>query len=283
MKKKAPCVAAVHDLSGLGRCSLSVVLPVLSVMGCACCALPTAYLSASTLYPASDKFVFQDLTAEMAGASAHWAELDRHFDAVYSGFLGSADQIAVLEHFLDVFAAPDTLVLVDPVMGDGGKPYRTCTPELRERLSALAGRADLVTPNLTEAAILLGERYEDVPRDRSGLERWLRRLSLDGRRSVLLTGVSLKPGTVGCGGFDRDAGSVFFSAVKEEPAHFPGTGDLFASVTLGALLRGEGLEAGAKLAVEFVAGCVRRTLALGTPVREGVQFEALLGELTGGN
>lgn len=277
----APRIAAIQDISGFGRCSMTVVLPVLSAMGGQCCPLPTAYLSAHTAFPASQHATFLDMTGQMAGTMAHWAELGVTFDAIYSGFLGSEGQISLIEDFYSRFRGEHTLVLVDPVMGDHGKPYRTYTPDMCARMGELAARADVITPNLTEAALLLGEPYEAVPGDEAGLRGWLERLSLEGRRSVVLTGVSLAPGQVGAGWFDRGAGRAGFTMTHQEPAHFPGTGDLFASVVLGSLLRGEALSDAAQLAAEFVQRCAAHTLALGTPVLEGVQFEPLLGELIG--
>lgn len=278
--KKAPHVAAVHDLSGMGRCSLSIVLPVLSAMGCWCSALPTAYLSASTIFPPSERFVFRDLTGEMEGSADHWAELGTRFDALYSGFVGSERQIGVLEDFLCRFRDRDTLVLVDPVMGDWGKPYRTYTPAMCQAMKSLARLADVITPNLTEAAILLDEPYERAPQSEAGLKVWLERLSAEGKRSVIITGVHPAVDCVGCASFDRETGRIALSAVHETPAQFPGTGDLFATVTLGALLGGKALKEAAELAVDFVGECARYTLELGTPLEEGVQFETLLGRLT---
>lgn len=279
MLKCTPHVAAVHDLSGMGRCSLGIVLPVLSALGCWCSPLPTAYLSASTIFPPTDQFVFRDLTGEMAGSTRHWKELDASFDAIYSGFVGSAEQIDVLGDFIRTFRSAGTLVLVDPVMGDWGKRYRTYTQRMCEKMCGLAALADVITPNMTEAAILLGEDYASAPEDEAGLRRWLARLSLEGRRSVILTGVRPGPGRVGAGCFDRETGEISFAAAHEEPAHFPGTGDLFASVALGALLGGKPLKKAVALAVEFVSRCAKRTLELGTPIPEGVQYEGLLGEL----
>lgn len=277
--KLAPHVAAVHDLSGIGRCSLGVVLPVLSVMGCWCSALPTAYLSASTIFPPSKEFTFRDLTGEMSGSIAHWKELGVRFNALYSGFVGSAEQIDVLEAFFHAFKEPHTLTLVDPVMGDWGKPYRTYTPEMCRRMCRLAALADVITPNLTEAAILLDEDYAAAPQDEGGWSEWLERLSLNGTRSVILTGIRPRPGMVGAGSYDRETGEIAFSAAHEEPAQFPGTGDLFACVALGELLRGRSLESAAQRAVEFTAACVKHTMALDAPVEEGVQFEDLLPQL----
>lgn len=277
--KVAPHVAAVHDFSGMGRCSLGVILPTLSVMGCWCSPLPTAYLSGCTIYPPSEKFVFRDLTGEMAGSLDHWEELEVRFDALYSGFVSSAQQIDVVCDFIRRFRGKGVLTLVDPVMGDWGKAYRTYTPAMCAKMADLAAMADIITPNLTEAAILLGEDYAAAPKTREGLKLWLERLSMEGRRSVIITGVHPAPGLVGAACLDRDSGEVAFPAAKEAPAQFPGTGDLFASVALGGMLRGMKLKEAAALAVDFVAKCAGYTLMLGTPVADGVQLESLLGEL----
>lgn len=276
---RAPRVAAVHDLSGLGRCSLGVVLPVLSVMGAQCCPLPTAVLSAHTAFPATDKASFRDLSGEMEQTLGHWAELQASFDAIYSGFLGSVGQIGVLQRLIRAFRDKETLVLVDPVMGDHGRLYRTYTDDMCRRMGELAAGADIITPNLTEAAILLGESYDAIPAGQSGMEGWLRRLSLDGRRSVVVTGVSFTPGMVGAGCFDRQNGKIRFAMARQEKGQFSGTGDLFASVVLGAILRGEPLADAVARAVDFIQKCVSRTLEAATPVLDGVQFEPLLREL----
>lgn len=276
---RTPRVAAVHDLSGLGRCSLTVVLPVLSAMGAQCCPLPTAVLSAHTAFPEPERASFRDLTEEMERGLEHWSALRTRFDAVYSGFLGSAAQIGVLDELINTFRDRETLVLVDPVMGDHGKIYRTYTPDMCKRMRALSAGADLITPNLTEAAFLLGEPYRNVPTGQAEMEKWLSRLSLDGRRSVVVTGVSFTPGTVGAGCFDSRNGKIRFAMARQEDGQFSGTGDLFAAVVLGALLRGETLADAMARAVDFIQLCVAKTLEAETPVLDGVQFEPLLGEL----
>lgn len=275
----APRIAAIQDISGFGRCSLTVVLPVLSAMGSQCCPLLTASLSAHTAFPPSDKATFLDLTGQMEGTTAHWAELGVTFDAIYSGFLGSADQIRIIERFYQQFRGEHTRVLVDPVMGDHGKPYRTCTPDLCAKMRQLADQADCITPNWTEAALLLDEDYANRPTEETGIRNWLERLSLDGKRLVVLTGVSLTEGQIGAGYFDRITGTTGFAMAHQEPAHFPGTGDLFASVLLGALMRGDELPGSVQQAVDFVQRCVACTLEVGTQPLEGVQFEPLLKEL----
>lgn len=276
---RTPKVAAVQDLSGLGRCSLSVVLPVLSVMGAQCCPLPTAVLSAHTAFPAPEAAAFQDLTGAMEQTLRHWEALHTSFDAIYSGFLGSLQQIGVLRRLIQRFRRKETLVLIDPVMGDHGRVYRTYTPEMCEQMIQLAAEADLITPNLTEAALLLGEPFDHIPASQAGIEEWLRRLSLGGKRSVVITGVSLAPKALGAGCLDTRSGKIRFAMAHQEPGQFFGTGDLFAAVLLGSLLRGETLSESTARAVDFIQKSVARTLAAGTPMLEGVQFEPLLREL----
>lgn len=275
----APRVAAIQDISGFGRCSMTVVLPVLSAMGSQCCPLLTASLSAHTAFPPSEKATFLDLTDQMERTAEHWAELGVRFDAIYSGFLGSADQIRIIERFFQQFRGAHTRVLVDPVMGDHGKPYRTYTPDMCNRMRELAAQADCITPNWTEAALLLDEDYESRPTDEAGIREWLERLSLDGKRSVVLTGVSLNSSQIGAGYFDRITSTTGFAMAHQEPAHFPGTGDLFASVLLGALMRGDELPGSVRQAVDFVQRCVAQSIQIGTPPLEGVQFEPMLKEL----
>lgn len=271
-------VAAVHDMSGFGRCSLTVALPVLAAMGAECCPLPTAYLSAHTAFPKSDRAVFLDMTDQMARTGQHWKELGAEFDAIYSGFLGSEAQIGLLGEFIREFRGANTLVMVDPVMGDWGRPYRTYTPDLCRRMGELAEHADVITPNLTEAAILLGEEYDPAPGEAKA-RAWLERLSREGTRSVVLTGVRPEEGRIGAGCLDRETGEASFPSARLEPGTYSGTGDLFASVTLGALLRGESLRAAVARAVDFVQRCAAYTAGQGGSGVEGVMFEGLLREL----
>lgn len=271
----APRIAAVHDLSCFGRCSLTIAIPVLSAMGCQCCPLPTALLSTHTAYPDGS---FLELTAEMDRIADHWAALGVSFDAIYSGFLGSAAQVGTVERLIRRFRRPGLLVVIDPVMGDHGKPYRTCTPELCRSQIALAEQADLITPNLTEAALLLDRPYEALlDTDPTDI---VTALSMDGRRSVVLTGYASAEGLTGALCFDRNTGRLQAVQTPREPASFHGTGDLFTSVLTGALALGASPAAAAQQAAEFVRVCVARTAALGTSVKEGVEFEPLLGLLT---
>lgn len=268
-------IIAVHDLSGFGKCSLGVVIPTLAAMGVRACALPTAYLSAHTAFPPCEHSVFLDLTAQMEATLAHWSELHAQFDGFYSGFLGAPEQMEILERCLSSQRRNGFLAMVDPVMGDGGKPYRTYTPQLCRKMAELTAHADVITPNLTEAAILLNEDYDPSP-DREKAAGWLRRLSLDGRRSVIITGLSLSPDTLGAGCFDRETGITDFAQAPLAHSTFSGTGDLFASVAFGKLLAGKSLPAATQAAVSFVSLTANATLERGGDPVEGADFEPLL-------
>ena len=270
-----PRIAAIHDLSCFGRCSLTIALPVLSAMGCQCCPLPTALLSAHTGFPGN---TFLDLTTEMGRIADHWTAMDLQFGAIYSGFLGSADQVDTVARFFNTFKKSDTAVIVDPVMGDHGTAYRTCTPELCRGMRVLAENADVITPNLTEAALLLDHPYEEI--QRTDAYEVVRRLSVGGRRSVVLTGYSSESGQTGALYFDRDSGESKAVQTPREPQDFSGTGDLFASVLAGGVARGVPLFQAAQAAADFVRDCIARTLAEGLTEQDGVDFEPLLGQLT---
>ncbi len=272
-----PRVAAIHDLSGLGRCSLTVALPVLSVMGSQCAPLPTAVLSSQT--GGVSGYTFLDMTDQMGPIMDHWQRIDPAFDAVYTGFLGSEHQIALVERFFDQFAGEDTLLLVDPVMGDDGQAYATYGDELIAGMCHLARRAHIITPNLTEAAFLLGLPGDGLKTGSISPEDAVRKLSMEGRRSVVLTGFRSKPGYTGSLCLDAATGIL---TVTENPAvevSYPGTGDLFAAVLCGGLMQGRTLEQSAALAENFVHECIVRTSQKGLPKHHGVDFEPLLGEL----
>ena len=274
---RTPRVAAIHDLSGFGRCSLTIVMPVLSAMGLQCCPLPTAYLSTHTGGFTGNTFL--DMTDELAAAMEHWNSLGLDFEAVYTGFMGNQRQMDLAAAFL-TRRAGHTLGVVDPVMGDNGRLYRTYTPEMCRGMVRLADAADVIVPNRTEAALLLGLPYEDIGEETEQAENVVRQLSRDGRRSVVLTGVSLSAGKIGAACFDRTSGDVSFVQTDFVGRSFHGTGDLFASVLTGALVQGTPLHHAAGQAAEFVRLCAAHTAPQDLPPREGIDFEPMLGYLT---
>ena len=275
-----PRVAAIHDMSGFGRCSLTVAIPILSAMGVQCCPLPTAFLSTHT--GGFEGFTFLDMTDEMPKVADHWASLGLTFQAIYSGFLGSARQIGIVEDFIRRFRRPDTVVVIDPVMGDYGRVYQTYTAAMCDGMARLAELADVITPNLTEAALLLGRPYDALPAGEAGLRQITEQLSLEGRRSVVLTGASLAPGRTGAVCYDARTGRTQVVQTAYIAHEFHGTGDVFSSVLTGALVRGSTLADAAGQAAEFVRACAQWTAAEDLPMREGVDFEPLLGLLIPG-
>ena len=275
-----PRVAAIHDMSGFGRCSLTVAIPILSAMGVQCCPLPTAFLSTHT--GGFEGFTFLDMTDELPKVSAHWKSLGLDFQAIYSGFLGSERQIGMVADFIRDFRSPGAIVVVDPVMGDHGRIYQTYTPAMCAGTVRLAEQADVITPNLTEAALLLGVPYESLPSDGDGCRKIVEKLSMDGRRSVVLTGASVTPEQTGAMCYDARTGRTEAVQTRRVPREFHGTGDVFASVLTGALVKGRSLTEAAWEAAEFVRACAERTVRERLPMREGVDFEPLLGLLIGG-
>ena len=273
-----PRIAAIHDLSGFGRCSLTVILPILSAMGLQCCPVPTAFLSTHT--GGFEGFTFLDMTEEMPKVANHWNTLGLDFQAIYSGFLGSERQIHIVEDFIRTFRRKDTVVVVDPVMGDHGEVYKTYTPAMCAGMAQLAAQADVITPNLTEAALLLGIPYETLSADEADCRSIAEQLSMDGRRSVVLTGASAGPDLTGAVCFDAKTGRTDILQAERVPRTFLGTGDVFASVLTGTLVKGDALPEATRQAVDFVHACAARTMEENIPLREGVDFEPLLGLLS---
>lgn len=275
MEKRPARVAAIHDLSGFGRCSISVILPVLSAMGVQVCPVPTAVLSSHT--GGLGDPVIRDLTDYIEPALRHYQSLGVEFEAVYTGFLGSGEQVDCCLEFFKSY--PKALKIVDPVMGDNGRPYRTCTPELRRRMSELAAAADIITPNITEAAMLLEESYPAAPLTRSEAKSMLLRLSHMGPKRVVITGAELAQGGLASLGYDGENGSFWYVPCEYIPVHYPGCGDIYASVLLGAELSGASLPIAMARAAAFTELCVKTTYSYGSDPRYGVMLESVLGSL----
>lgn len=276
-----PKVAAIHDLSCYGRCSLTVIMPVLSMMGVQVCPLPTAVLSSHL--GGFRQMEFYDFTDHLGPFAAHWRREALKFDGIYSGFLASERQIAVVAQFIDDFSANRPLVLIDPVMGDEGRLYSTYTPAMQDAMKQLILKADVITPNYTEACFLLGEPYLAPVADCTALKQWAHRLTEFGPKTAVITGIPAGPGTIVNIGYDRASGQVCEDACQFTPVHYPGTGDIYASVLLGALLGHSSLESAMKQASAFVAAAVQATSAAGTPIREGVLLERVLPLLRAGS
>ena len=267
-------VAAVHGMSCYVRCSLAEIGPVLSVMGHQCCPLPTAVLSSHT--GGFSRIARTQLSGQLAGTLEQWTGLGLRFEGVYTGYLASEDQLALAQRCIAQLKGPGGLAVVDPVMGDHGRLYTAITPALAQGMGALCRQADLITPNLTEAAVLLG--HDPGWRGLAG-EGLAEALSQEGRRSVVVTGVCPAPGQIGAAWFDRDSGRTGTLSAPQAEGCYPGTGDLFAAVLTGGMLRGDGFVHSVELAAEFVSRCAHAAWVQGRPPREGVPFEGLLGML----
>lgn len=270
-------VAAIHDLSGFGKCSLTVALPILSAAGIETCAVPTAVLSTHT--GGIDGYTYRDLTGDMRPFMQHWKSLNIEFDALYSGFLGSFEQLDIVKDFIDTFKREKNLILIDPVMADNGELYRIFKPEFALGMRSVCKKADIIVPNLTEAALLLDESYRPGPYTRAYIEGVLKRLSMLGPEKVVLTGVYFKDDDLGAATYDRKSGSIEFVFTKRVPGYYHGTGDVFASALLAALLNDFKLNDAARIAVAFTADSIRRTYKAKTDYRFGVNFEQCIPDL----
>ena len=268
-------VAAIHDLSGFGRCSLSVILPTLSVMGVQVCPVPTTVFSTHTGGLGSVEQ--RDLSDFTLPCLEHYRRLGLEFECVYSGFLSSQEQI---DHCLNFFSTyQDALAVVDPVMGDHGRPYRTITPQMRSRLGELVRVADIITPNLTEACMLLKIPYFNEGLSRAQAKSLLVRLSELGPNYVVITGAPMASGSIANIGYDRQNNSFWYIDCDYVPVSYPGTGDLFASVLTGGFLTGDSLPMAMGRAAYFVERCIKTTFSYSSDTRYGVMLEKELGVL----
>lgn len=276
-KNLVPRVAAIHDLSGFGRSSLTVIMPVLSTMGVQVCPLPTAVLSTHSAFP---DFHFRDLTDDLKPVIDHWKRLGLRFDAIYSGYMGSAKQIDIVRGFIRDFQHGDQLIVVDPVLGDNGKLYHSYSSEMVEKMKELVCDADVITPNMTEAALLLDEPYTEKISD-AGLKDWAKRLSAFGPQTVIITSapVADNRGKTSVVAFNSTDNRFWKVVCDYLPASYPGTGDAFASVIVGSLLQGDSLPIAIDRAVQFISIAVRATFGYNYQPSEGILLEKVLSSL----
>ena len=277
MKRNFKRVMAVHDLSGLGRSSLMAATPVLSVMGMQVCPVPTAVLSTQT--SGFENYTFVDLTDNMPPYLQHWKELQMDFDCIYSGFLGSVRQIEIMERVLEDFNADgQALVVVDPVLGDDGALYDTMDMEMVQEMCRLVSHADIITPNMTELKLLLG-----IPAEKElyaeQLPELLLQMAAKGPKTVVVTGVHRKNGQRCVCCYQREQAEYQEIDYKELPISYPGTGDIFASVLIGAILQGRSLKDSIQLSADFICHAVADAIEAGEPIRDGVQLEKNLYRL----
>jgi pyridoxine kinase len=272
-------VAAIHDISGFGRCSLTVALPIISAAGIETTVLPTAVLSTHT--GGFTGFTYRDLTEDILPIVKHWQSLDLYFNAIYTGFLGSFEQIDMVAEAFATLKSVGTTIVVDPVMADHGKLYSIFPEDFPQGMRKLCALADVIVPNITEAALLLGEPYREGPFTLQEVTAILQALSAIGPQKVVLTGVTLteQPGLFGSASYDAATKEVNFAGKPLIEPMYHGTGDVFASALTAALLLGSPLPKAVEVAVTFTVDSIVRTKAAGTDNRYGVNFEAGLKDL----
>lgn len=267
-------IAVINDMSGFGRCSITVALPIISAMKLQCCPLPTAIFSAHTGF--SD-FYFNDYTNHMRAYMNNWNKLNIDFDGIYTGFLGSKEQIDIVIEFIEMFKKDNTTVIVDPVMGDYGKLYSTYTKEMCDEMKRLIEYADLITPNLTEACNLLDIPYPNDNLTVSELESIAKNLCSKGPNKVVLTGL---PHNGNIQNFIYEVGKPYkIIDVEKIGEDRSGTGDVFTSIVASNIVKGESLVDSVEKATNFISKTIKYTNKLDVPLSNGICFEEYLNEL----
>ncbi|MCR5798517.1 MAG: pyridoxamine kinase [Lachnospiraceae bacterium] len=268
-------ILTIQDISCLGKCSVTVALPVISAMGVETVILPTAVLSTHTMFK---DFTVKDLTDQLIPITEHWKSQGVKFDGIYTGYLGSAEEIEIAKKIFDEFGGDDTLIFIDPVMADNGKLYPAFDLEYAKLNASLCGKADIIVPNITEACFMTDTEYKEAY-DESYILTLLEKLSKLGAKKVVLTGVSLSEGKTGVYGLDTVTGEKIVYQNDRVDASYHGTGDIFASVCVGGLMRGLSLYDTFKLAADYTADTIRETLKNPAEPWYGVDFEATLPKL----
>ena len=268
-------VLTVQDISCLGKCSLTIALPVISALGSETVILPTAVLSTHTMFKG---FTVKDLTDQLAPICAHWKQENIHFDAIYTGYLGSMEEIEIVEKIFADFGSEDCLKFIDPVMADNGKLYPAFDMAYAKRNAELCAHGDIIVPNLTEACFMTDSEYK-TEYDEAYLKDILDKLAKLGAKKVVLTGAALSKGKTGVYGLDTETGEYFSYQHDHIDAAFHGTGDVFSSVAVGGIVRGLPLEKAFGVACDYTADTIRETLQNPKKPWYGVDFEATIPEL----
>jgi len=265
-------IVSIQDISCVGKCSLTVALPVVSALGVECAVLPTAVLSTHTMFK---DFTFRDLTQDITPIAEHWKKEKFSFDVIATGYLGSFEQLKLVSQFIDDFRNDQCCVFIDPVMADNGKLYPGFTTDFARAMARLCGKADVVVPNLTEAAFLLNEPYNPACSEEEVREK-LKRLCGLGAKVAVLTGVASRPGQLGVMGYNAEKNEYFSYFHRKIDVSFHGTGDIFSSAAAAAIARGESLLNAMTLAADFTVACIERTMESPDHVFYGVEFERAL-------
>ncbi len=266
-------IAVINDISGYGRCSIAVELPIISAMKIQCCPLPTSIFSNHTGF---ESYYFDDYTDHMEDYFGEWKKLDLQFDGISTGFLGSGRQIHIVEKFLREFKTDETIVIVDPVMGDYGKMYATYSMETCLEMRKLIPYAEIITPNLTEACILAGIPYQDKWRKKE-LIALAERLSEMGPEKIVITGIPQGGFITNCC-YEKGFETKFLRTMKVGMQR-SGTGDIFCAIISADAVNGTPFQESVKKASRFIKKCIQRSIELEIPLTDGVCFEEFLSKL----
>ncbi len=291
--KKLPRVCAIHDMSGFGKCSLTIAIPLISSAGIEVCPMPTSLLSTNTLFK---NFTFFDFTKELPAYISHWKSIGLTHDCAYSGFLGSTEQINLVKEFMEAAVTLEgkpALKIVDPVMGDNGKIIPIYDELMFKNMGQLVSVADITTPNVTEACILTGRTFESNSLSKEDCKTICEELHKLGAKHVVLTGVTREDRLYNCvlessgaGVESSDASATAYDyyeySVSLLPFHMHGTGDLFTSTLTAGLVTGHSLSESVKSASEFVREVMIVSKDVEGTDQRGVAFELLLHTLRKG-
>lgn len=267
-------IAVINDLSGFGRCSLTVALPIISMLKVQCCPLPTSIFSNHTGYKS---FFFEDYTDRMLPYMEEWKKLNLTFSGIYTGFLGSKEQIQIVLQFFESFADKDTIIVVDPVMGDYGKTYSTYTTEMCNEMKRLVQYATIVTPNITEACILTDTPYHEGKWKKTEIMELAGKLSDIGPQKVVITGIP-QGDFISNYSFER-GNTGRFQRTQKVGTQRSGTGDIFASIIAADAVNHVEFNLSVKKASHFIKKCIMKSIELEIPITDGVCFEEVLGTL----
>ena len=271
-------VAAIHDISCFGKCSLTVALPIISAAGVECSVIPTAVLSTHT--GGFTGFTYRDLTTDVQPIADHWKTLDIEFDSIYTGYLGSFEQLELVSTFFDDFKNDHSLILVDPVMADNGVLYQSFPKTFPNGMKKLCSKADVIVPNITEAVLMLNEEYKEGPYTKEYIENLLKNLAKIGPKQVVLTGVYFDDTALGAATYDSETGVISYALAPRVEGYYHGTGDIFGSALLSGLLNDIPLAKAAQIAVDFTVKSIAWTKEAGTDLRFGVNFETNIPSFT---
>ena len=265
-------VLTVQDISCLGKCSLTIALPVLSALGSETVILPTAVLSTHTMFK---NFTCKDLSDQIEPIADHWKSEGVTFDAIYTGYLGTIDQIEQMKTLFRNFRGENTVIVVDPVMADNGKLYPAFDMDYVKKNAELCREADVIVPNITEAAFMTGMEYKEEY-DEQYIRELLSKTCDLGAEITVLTGVSLEKGKTGVMGYDRESGEYYVYQNRRIDMNYHGTGDLFSSTCVGEMMKGKDWKEAMRIAADYTAHTIEVTMQNPDKPWYGVDFEATI-------